>query len=152
MAYHCELVEQRARPTLVVRTRSAVERLPQVLGPAWGSVMACAGRAGAAPSEAPFVAYHGMDMCDLDLEIGFAFDRPLAGEGEVLAGEIPAGRAVQCLHVGPYDRVGAADDAVAAWMAERGLEHAGPPREFYLNDPQETPPGELRTRVVVPVA
>ena len=152
MAYPCELVEQRARPTLAVRTRSAVERLPQVLGPAWGAVMACAGRAGAAPSEAPFVAYHNMDMHDLDLEIGFAFDRPLAGEGEVRAGEIPAGRAVQCLHVGPYDRVGAAYDAVAAWMAERGLEGAGPPREFYLNDPQETPPGELRTRVVVPVA
>jgi len=63
-----------------------------------------------------------------------------------------AGRAVQCLHVGPYDRIGAAYDAVTAWMAERGLQHAGPPREFYLNDPQEAPPGELRTRVVVPVA
>lgn len=122
MAYPCELVEQRARPTLVVRTRSAVERLPEVLGSAWGAVMACAGRAGAAPSEAPFVTYYGMDMLDLDLEIGFAFDRPLTGDGEVRAGEIPAGRAVQCLRVAPYDQVGAAYDAVAAWMAERGLE------------------------------
>lgn len=61
MTYQCVLVERQARPTLSVRTRAAVERLPQVLGPAWGQVMACAGKAGAMPSDAPFVAYHGMD-------------------------------------------------------------------------------------------
>lgn len=81
MAYQCELVEQQARPTLAVRTRSAVERLPQVLGPAWGQVMACAGKAGATPSDAPYVAYHNMDMQDLDLEVGCTFAQPQAGEG-----------------------------------------------------------------------
>jgi len=151
MAYQCELVEQQARPTLAVRTRSAVERLPQVLGPAWGQVMARAGKAGAAPSDAPYVAYHNMDMQDLDLEIGCAFAQPLAGEGDVRAGEIPAGKAVQCIHVGPYDQVGGAYRALEAWIAEHGLQHAGPAYEFYLNDPQEVPPDQLRTRVMLPV-
>jgi len=151
MGYRCELVEQQARPTLVVRTRAAVGRLPQVLGPAWGQVMASAGKAGAIPSDAPFVAYHNMEMQDLDLEIGFTFARPLEGEGDVRAGEIPAGKTVQCLHVGPYDQVGAAHEALEAWIAEHGLQHAGPAYEFYLNDPQEVQPDQLQTRVVLPV-
>ena len=149
MAYTCELVDWQAQPALVVRTRAAVERLPQVLGPAWGRVMACAGKAGTTPSDAPFVAYHNMDMQDLDLEIGCTFAQPLAGEGDVVAGEIPASRAVQCLHVGPYDQVGAAYEALQAFIAAEGLQASGPAYEFYLNDPDEVPPAQLRTRVAM---
>lgn len=151
MVPRCELVDLVARPTLAVRRRAPVERLPQVLGPAWALVMACAGKAGAVPVDAPFVAYQSMDMRDLDLEIGFVFERPLAGDGDVLAGEIPAGEAVQCVHVGPYDQLGATYGAMRGWMVERGLRHAGPAREFYLDDPQDTPPAELRTLVLLPV-
>lgn len=151
MAYDVELVDLPARPTLVVRTRAPIERLPQALGPAWGAVMACAGKAGALPVDAQFVAYHNMDMRDLDLEIGFVFERPLAGDGDVVAGEIPAGKAVQCIHVGPYDQLGATYRALEAWMAERGLQHAGPAFEYYLDDPQDTAPAELRTLVVLPM-
>lgn len=136
---------------VVVRTSAAVERLPQVLGPAWGKIMAVAGRAGAEPEGPPFVAYHNADMRDLDLEIGFSFARPFEGEGEVQASEIPAGRAVQCVHEGPYDQLHGTYRAMEDWMAERGLRHAGPAYEYYLNDPQGTPPAELQTRIVIPV-
>jgi effector-binding domain-containing protein len=151
MTYSCELVDRPAQPTLVVRTRTPVERLPQVLGPAWGQVMACAGKAGAAPSDAPFVAYHNLDMQDLDVEIGCAFAQPVAGEGDVLAGTIPAGQAAQCVHVGPFDQVGAAYEALQAFVAGRGLQPNGPSYEYYLDDPQEVPLEQLRTRVVMPV-
>ena len=151
MTYSCELVDRPAQPTLVVRTRTAVERLPQVLGPAWGRVMACAGKAGAAPSDAPFVAYHNLDMQDLDVEIGFAFARALEGEGDMQASEIPAGQAAQCVHVGPFDQMAAAYEALQAFVAGRGLHPAGPSYEYYLDDPQEVPLEQLRTRVVMPV-
>ena len=113
--------------------------------------MARAGKAGAAPSDAPFVAYHNSDMQDLAVEIGFTFAERLEGEGDVQASEIPAGKAVQCIHVGPYDELRSTHEAMEAWCAERELRYAGPPHEFYLDDPQETSPEELRTRVVVPV-
>ena len=151
MTYSCELVDQQAQRTLVVRTRAAVERLPHVLGPAWGQVMACAKKAGATPSDAPYIAYHNMDMQDLDLEIGFAFAQPLAGEGDVQAGEIPAGQAAQCVHVGPFDQMGAAYEALQAFVAGRGLQPSGPSYEYYLDDPDEVPLEQLRTRVVMPV-
>lgn len=151
MTYSCELVDRQAQPTLVVRTRAAVERLPQILGPAWGRVMACAGKAGGTPSDAPFVVYHNLDLQDLDLEIGCAFTRPLEGEGDVLAGEIPAGKVAQCVHVGPFDQTAAAYEALQAFVAERGLRVAGPAYEYYLDDPREVPLEQLRTRVVLPV-
>jgi effector-binding domain-containing protein len=151
MTHQCELVELEAQPTLVVRSRAGVERLPQVLGPAWGRIMAVAGAAGAEPTNPPYVAYHNMDMHDLDLEIGFTFERPLAGGGDVQAGETVAGKAVACVHEGPYDRLRDTYRAMEDWMAERGLRHAGAPYEFYLNDPEDTPTSELQTRIVMPV-
>jgi hypothetical protein len=49
----CELIDLQAQPTLVVRTRAPVARLPHVLGRAWGAIMARAARAGAEPSSPP---------------------------------------------------------------------------------------------------
>ena len=152
MTYECELVEQTARPTLVVRARAPMDRLPQVLGPAWGQIMAYAGKAGEAPTGPPFVAYHDMDMQNLDLEIGLPFAQALDGEGDVRPASLPAGTAVETVHVGPYDHIGDAYEALQAWLQEHGREPAGAPYEHYLNDPDEVPPGELRTRIVWPVA
>ena len=151
MAYTCELVELRAQPTLTVRTRASVDRMPEVLGPAWGAVMACAAKTGVEPADAPFVAYHNADLQDLDVEIGMTFAVALPGEGDVRAGEIPAGQAAECVHVGPYTELHRAYRALEAWITEQGLEHAGPAHEFYLDDPGSTSEADLRTRVVLPV-
>jgi effector-binding domain-containing protein len=92
-----------------------------------------------------------MDMQDLDLEIGFPFAQKLEVEGEVLEGEIPGGKAAECLHVGPYDQVGAAYDALQKWMEANRHTPSGVAYEFYLNDPQITPAAELQTQVVFPL-
>lgn len=149
MDYTCELVVLHAQPTLVVRTRSSVEQLPEVLGPAWGAVLACAGKVGAQPTDPPFVAYHNADLQDLDVEIGMTFAQVLPGEGHVHAHAIPGSRAVACVHVGPYAELHVAYRALEAWMAEHGFRPGGPAYEFYLDDPGETAAAELRTRVVM---
>jgi effector-binding domain-containing protein len=151
VTYQCELLDRQAQSSLTIRTRASVQALPQVLGPAWGAIMEHAGRIGAQPSGPPFVAYHNMDMQDLDLEIGFPFDGRLKGEGQVLAGEIPGGKAAACLHVGPYDQVGGAYEALQKWMETKGYTASGVAYEFYLNDPRNTPESELRTQVVFPL-
>lgn len=151
MAYACHLVERSEQPTLAVRTRASVERLPEVLGPAWGSILAYAANMGVEPSGPPFVVFLNMDMQDLNLEIAFPFDRPLDGEGDVRPGTLPAGEAVETVHVGPYDQLKDAYEALEGWMKANGRVAGGPPHEHYLNDPQDTPPGELRTRIVWPL-
>jgi effector-binding domain-containing protein len=151
MTYECQLLDRHAQPTMVVRARASVQSMPQILGQAWGTIMEYAGRLGVQPSGPPFVAYHNMDMQDLDLEIGFPFGQQVGGAGEVLAGQIPGGKAAVCLHVGPYDRIHAAYDALQNWMEANGHTPSGVAYEFYLNDPRTTPPAELQTQVVFPL-
>lgn len=147
MTHQFELRDRQPQPTLVIRTRASVQDMPQVLGQAWGAIMHYAGPTGHQPSGAPFVAYHNMDMQDLDLEIGFPFAQKLEGEGEVLAGEIPGGKAAGCLHVGPYDQLRAAYEALGKWMEANGYTPRGVAYESYLNDPHTTPPDELQTDI-----
>lgn len=151
MEYRCELLDRSSQPTLVIRTRTPVQSLPQVVGQAYGAIMEYAGQLGVQPSGAPFVAYYNMDMEDLDMEIGFPFGQKPPGKGSVLAGEIPGGKAAACLHVGPYDQLGAAYEALHKWMQANGCVPTGVAYEFYLNDPQATPPAELQTQLVFPL-
>ena len=145
------LLDRPAQPTLVIGTRTPVQGLPQVVAQAYGAIMHYASRLGVQPGGAPFVAYHNMDMEDLDLEIGFPFAQKVPGEGTILAGEIPGGKAAACVHVGPYDQLGAAYAALHEWMQAHGHVPTGVAYEVYLNDPQATPPAELQTWVVFPL-
>ena len=81
----------------------------------------------------------------------YQFAQKLSGEGEVLAGEIPGGKAAGCLHVGLYDQVGAAYEALQKWMQVNAYTPSGVAYEFYLNDPRSTPVAELQTQVVFPL-
>jgi effector-binding domain-containing protein len=152
MEYRCELLDRPAQPTLAIRTRTPVKRLPQVIGQAYGAIFQYASELGFQPSGAPFVAYYNMDMEDLDTEIGFPFQQRLPGRGNILAGEIPGGKAAACLHVGPYDQLAAAYQALHEWTEANGHARTGVAYEFYLNDPQATPPAELQTQLVFPLA
>lgn len=61
------------------------------------------------------------------------------------------GRAVQVLHVGPYDQVGAAFGQLDAYARERGLAAQGPAHEIYISDPRRIAPENLKTIVRLPV-
>lgn len=151
MTYAWELKDREIRPAIVVRRRAPVQQLPQVLGQAWAAIMEYAGRKGVSPTGPPFVAYHNMDMADLDLEIGFPFPEDLSGEGEVQSVHLPGGRAAECLYVGSYDQIGEAYDSLQAWLDAHGHTPTGISYEFYLNDPRTTRPEELQTQVVFPL-
>ena len=151
MTYQCEILDQSEQPVLSIRTRSAVQNLPQVLGASWGAIMQYMGQMGEQPVGPPFVAYYNMDMQDLDSEVGFPVGSVLAGKGEVGASRIDAGPGATCLHTGPYSDLEPAYTALTKWMQEHGHEAAGVSYEYYLNDPDETPPEQLQTRVVFPL-
>lgn len=81
----------------------------------------------------------------LVMEAGVEVYAALPQEGVVRAAATPAGRVAATVHVGPYDQMGKAHDAVRAWCAEQGHALAGPNWEVYghwNDDPQQ-----LRTEV-----
>ncbi|MEN6347770.1 MAG: GyrI-like domain-containing protein [Syntrophomonas sp.] len=148
MQYHFELEDKAAQPTASIRTRAAVENLPQVLGMAYGAVMNYLNEAGIKPSGAPYVGYFNMDMQDLDIEIGFPVLQTITGKDEVKPGEIPAGKQVSCLYTGPYNQIEPAYNAIMEWIPANGYTPTGACYEFYLNDPADTPENELLTKIV----
>jgi effector-binding domain-containing protein len=150
MAYHCQLKEQPAQPALSVRTRAAVGDLPALFGKAYGAIMQYLGELGEQPAGMPFAAYYNMDMQNLDVEIGFPVARGLAARGEIQASQFPGGKLASVMHVGPYDQMGAAYEALTQWVTEHGYESTGVAYELYYSGP-ETPPQEIRTEIVVPL-
>lgn len=54
-------------------------------------------------------------------------DAPAAGEGDVVAGELPGGPWLVVLHRGGYAGLGAAHEILRGWAADQGLEIARRP-------------------------
>jgi effector-binding domain-containing protein len=151
MSYQCELLDRTEQPVLSVRARGAVKDLPAIMGRSYGAIGAYLGRMGQMPAGAPFVAYHNQDMQNLDLEIGFPVAKHLPGQGEIQSGKMPAGKAASCLHIGPYDKIKPAYQALGQWMQSKGYQGTGVCYEIYLNDPQQTPPEQLQTQILFPI-
>ena len=151
MAYQCEIKEQSAQPALSVRTRASVAELPALIEKTYGAIFQYLGELGESPAGPPFSAYYNMDMQNLDVEIGVPVAKKLAGKGEVQASEIPGGRAATCLHVGPYDKMQPAYQALMQWMGANGYEAKGVAYEVYLNDPAQSPPEEWQTLISFPL-
>lgn len=149
--YPCELQERAEQPTLAIRTRSSIQDLPTVLGTAYNAIMSRLVELGEQPAGPPFVAYHNMDMENLDLEIGLPVARPLAAAAPIFAGSIPGGAMATCLYTGPYDGIGAGYDTLTQWVRERGHTPTGVAYEWYLNDPEEVAPAELQTLIGFPL-
>jgi hypothetical protein len=83
MSYHSEVKEQPTQKTLSIRTRAAVQDLPQVFGAGYGKIGQYLGELGEQPSGPPFAAYYNMDMDNLDVELGFPVARQLPGQDEI---------------------------------------------------------------------
>jgi predicted transcriptional regulator YdeE len=72
----------------------------------------------------------------LDVEAGFPVAAPVAGDGEVVAGTLPAGRYVVTTHHGHPNGLAAATAAVLGWAVQQDL----------VWDAQETPDGTVWAR------
>lgn len=66
--------------------------------------------------------------------------------------QTPAMTVASAIHTGPYDSVLPTYDALWSWIEYNGYELAGPPMERYLNDPDEIPPEEYLTEVIMPIS
>jgi effector-binding domain-containing protein len=151
MSYSCTVREVKAQPVLSVRGQTTVARLSATIGEFLGEVGRYIRGAGGKAAGPVFTRYHRRVGDEVELEAGIPVDRAFPGDGRVHPGELPAGLAVATIHLGPYDKLPAASEAIAAWVAQNGREPAGPPWEFYLNDPAVTEPAEWKTEVLQPL-
>jgi effector-binding domain-containing protein len=149
MTTNLAIEERTAQPYVAIRRTvtmqtfpEVADRLPEVFG--WLAAQEIA------PAGAPFFRYLVIDMDgELDVEAGVPVTAPVDGEGETLAGVLPAGRYAVTTHVGHPDELiavtGAFLDEAAAqdltWDAtetERGTRW-GCRLELLHTDPAEQP-------------
>jgi effector-binding domain-containing protein len=151
MTFKCEIIEREAQHTLSVRTTSAVQNLPEVLGKNYGAIMQYLGQLNKQMSGPPFVAYYNMDMQNLEIEIGIPVSNKLSDIDEIKANEIPSGKFASCFYIGPYNEISPAYETLTKFIEEKGYEATGIAYEMYLNDPCEVPPEQLQTQILFPI-
>jgi len=151
MPYQCKLREIQSQPVLSIRGKAAPATLTATIGKLLQDVGRYVTGAGGKIAGPVFTRYHKRAGDEIELEAGVLVDRALPGDGSVKAGELPGGLAVATVHLGPYDGLPAASEALGSWVQQNGREPAGPPWEFYLNDPSVTDPAEWQTEVLQPL-
>lgn len=143
-----EIVELVAQPTAVVRATVPWSQLKDVFDSGFKAVFSAAAEQGVPLAGPPFGYYPVAPGEQVTVELG----APVAGEfqaaGEVAPGQLPGGRAVRTVHVGPYDALPDTYEALRLWMAEADLTPATGMWEVYVDDPSATSdPGTLRTEI-----
>lgn len=151
MSFKIDFIENPSQPVLSIRTRTSVGNLPGEIGKAYGAIIQYLNEIGEQPSDAPFTAYYNLDMEDLDVEMGFPVSKPLPGRGEIISGEIPAGKQACSMFKGPYSQMVPLYDAMNQWINDNGYTAVGTSYEYYYNSPADVPEGELLTKVVLPL-
>ncbi len=139
MAYEIKLLDLPDQFTLGVRSIMPAGKLPEFFGKAFGGIMTYLGDLGENPSGMPYAAYFNLDMNAIDIEAGFPVAKKIAGRAEIKPGIIPAGKFVSTLHIGSYETLNIAYDALVLWAKENSYEPSGVSYEYYLNDPSSDP-------------
>jgi effector-binding domain-containing protein len=151
MTYQCEIVERIMQPALSISRTVSIQALPQTLGQVFVQIAQYLQECDEPAAGPPFVAYYNMDMQALQVEIGMPVAHNLPGKGEIQAVQMPSGKLGACVHIGPYEEIGAAYEALTAYVQDSGYQASGVSYEIYLNDPTCTPPQELRTQILFPL-
>ncbi len=163
------IVARESQDVLLVRARIGMLRMPRVMGLSYRRIMEYLEGQGSAPAGAPYCRYTGFDWGALEregrftgfvkmftrtweLEMGLPLDGEIAPGAGMERGLLAGGRHVQTLHRGPYRTVGRTYSRLQAWVRSEALKLRNEAIEIYRNDPRETPPEELETMILVPLA
>ncbi|MEM1203062.1 MAG: helix-turn-helix domain-containing protein [Acidobacteriota bacterium] len=152
MSYTIQKQDKTETPFLFIRRQAKPEGIAEALGSMLPAVFQYATAKGIAFAGPPTVRYPSFGPGLVTLEAGLPVTAPAEGEGEIELGALVGGPAATTVHKGPYDGLGAAHEAVQAWLAENGQAPNGAPWETYLNDPGEVPnPAEWLTEITWPI-
>ena len=141
------------QPVAVCAATLAVAAIGPWLSQVYGTVAGVLGAQGAGPAGPPFARYHPLGDDRFRVEAGFPVSAPIEAAGEVTAATLPGGPAAFTVHIGPYEDMKPAYDALDAWIRDHGGEPRGDPWEVYFSDPVAEPdPSTWRTEIYAPYA
>lgn len=108
-------------------------------------------RRGDQPIGAPFSRYLAFSDTGVHFQAGFPVASTFVAEAPFQVITIPGGAFAKTTHYGSYDQIGAAYEALHAWMNANNRVAAGAPFEVYVDDPATTPANQVKTEVFYPI-
>lgn len=123
----------------------------------FGDGFAALGMAGVTLAGPPLLVYHDPEFSpeSMDVELvcpvpsGVKGPLPTPGGRTLELRTLPGGEAAVIVHIGPYETLGEAYQALAGWIGQHGYRVTGPCQEIYLSSPQD--PGPPVTEIRMPV-
>jgi effector-binding domain-containing protein len=142
MEYQVHLMQVAPQTTAVVRLRANPSEFATVIPPICGEVWKFIRSSQCLHGGRLLTIY--LD-CDGNIECGAEVDQSFAGTDRVICSTTPAGTVATAAHLGPYQRLGEAHDAIQKWCAENG--HALTRVSWEVYDHWNDDPAQLRTDV-----
>jgi effector-binding domain-containing protein len=137
----------------VVRAEVPMAELRAVFDRGFGQVMRVAQAQGVAIAGPPFGFYPRMPTDTVAVVVGFPVAAPITEDGDVTSFELPGGRVIVGMHVGPYEALEATYRELTEWAASHGHSLADHMWESYLTDPRTQPdPATWQTSITWPLA
>lgn len=123
--------------------------IAKAMGAAFGQAFEFLGTAGISAMSPPISVYTEMPGERMTFRCGFfvSAEDAVKAEGGVAADQLPAGKALHALHVGPFTDMNQTHGAIWAHAKANGLASAMPVWEIYIDDPNETDEDQLRTEI-----
>jgi effector-binding domain-containing protein len=152
MTYEVTVRNVDAQPVASVRVTIKPAEIGDTLGGLLAQIRQYLQGQGIAPAGPPFSRSHTYSSEAVDLEAGYPVEQPVDGEGRIAASQLPGGPVAATWHMGPYNKIQRAYDALGAWMAEQDREPSGAPWEVYWTGPGAEPDSaKWKTEIVWPI-
>ena len=143
----------------VVHLQCPRHEIKNLAGPAIREIHAVLNSQGQTPQGPMFMHHLTMSSAEFDVEVGFPVAAPIAAQGRVRPGRLPAARVARTIYHGPYEGLHGAWDAFGKRLERDGLvdrKLLTPIRtlwERYLVGPETTPDtSQWRTELNLPLA
>ncbi|MGH2994210.1 MAG: GyrI-like domain-containing protein [Solirubrobacterales bacterium] len=153
MPYPIKTTKLKPQPIAAARVTTPPSQLAGAFREVLPEVASYLQSVGATPTGPPFARFFDYTEEEADFEAGFPVAEPVpGGDGRVASGELPGGRAATTIHVGPYEGLQQAHEAIGEWVLANGHDPAGPVWEVYVTGPpDESDPSKWRTELVWPL-
>lgn len=151
MNQHIEITHEPGRHLAVTSFQWSHEDIAERMAAAFSTVLAHLARTGVHVT-GPAIGHYAKNPDGFTVSAGFVVDEVIEGDDTVRSMTLPPGNAITTLHVGPYDRLLEAYDALQDYAAENHLaidQHVM--WEEYLSEP-DADPELVMTRVTWPAA
>ena len=138
--YTVQTVDWSAKQYLAVRNTVAIDKMPELLGGYYGTVMGALEKAGGQMTGPATGLYYTWDMENNSTDMAAAV--PVAATVKNPATQmisIPAGKALLIEHLGAYDKLGEAHEAMDAYINSTSAQIKPPAIEEYITDPSTEP-------------